>query len=126
MSAWEGSKAQEQWEEERKERERREEEERKKRDTSRRRAFREVIRVRQQSEMPRGPHWAILKYVTVQEPGYEGGSVSVPAVNYDAYMHKEDWEAAILELEERVTREPYTAMEVKPASVRRTVSVGIE
>lgn len=84
------------------------------------------IHVKNLSEMPKDPHWVILKYKTITIPGYEGGSSSEDAVEYKAYLTKDAWQAAILELEERYTKEPYTALEVKPARVKRSVSVGIE
>lgn len=84
------------------------------------------IYVKNQSEMPKEPHWVILKYKTICVPAYEGGTSTEASVEYQAYKTKDAWQAAILELEERYTKEPYTALEVKPASIKRTVTVGIE
>lgn len=87
----------------------------------------------QVGEIPKEPHFAILKTASVHVEGDERSRThpghGYPArteyyINYEAYLTREKWEAAIAELENRTGfPTPYVAIEARPAKVKRTVHV---
>ena len=96
--------------------------------------YHNAIFVSKKEDMPQQEHWAILKFTTIHIPGDERSRThpghgypagNEPVVKYEAYLMREDWEAAIQELEkERIGSPQYVAVKVsKPATTTVRVDV---
>ena len=79
--------------------------------------------VHRPSEIPKVRHWAIIKGSSHTDSYGDTGY----HIEYQAYLTKDKWEAAINVLEqERGYVQPYVALEVNPAEVIREVKVKAE
>ncbi|HEY4474415.1 MAG TPA: hypothetical protein VJC06_00625 [Candidatus Paceibacterota bacterium] len=68
--------------------------------------------------VPKGRHWMILKFSSVQVSGRdEDLDSNEPIVRYEAYNSKKEWEAAVSGIEKSQHSEDYFAAEVNPADV---------
>ena len=86
-----------------------------------------TIYVLTREKFPMQEHWVILRFVHHTSPGYDKDPpYSFPAVEYDAYLDKEAWVAAIQDLENPRfgIKESYVAFKAsKPATTITVVKV---
>lgn len=88
--------------------------------------------VSQVGQIPKEPHFAILKTTSVYIPGDERSRTNpghgYPAstenfITYEVYLTREKWESAITELENNTYKTNYVAIEANPAKVIRSIHV---
>lgn len=96
--------------------------------------YHNVIFVHEKSKMPKGEHWAIIKFGSIHIPGDERSRThpghgyperNEPSLEYRAFLNKADWEAAVGELagEKHTSNDSWIAMRVNP--VTATIKVEI-
>jgi hypothetical protein len=85
------------------------------------------------SNIPKGPHWAIISTTSVTIPGDERSRTNPghgypesteTFITYQAFTSQAEWER---EVERRIVRKyraPFRALKVEPAEVNVRVSVG--
>lgn len=88
------------------------------------------------SDIPSGPHWAIVEFVKVFIPGDERSRTNpghgYPAstetyANYVAYDNEDEWKKEVQTLSNRVFSEKnFVAMKVVPAKITTTINVEVE
>lgn len=78
------------------------------------------------AKIPAGDHFAILLDSSYTSHAY-GEDSSNNYVEYRAYLKREDWEAAIKELEtDKGYRKPFRAIFVRSAKITTSVSVEVK
>lgn len=81
---------------------------------------RSVVYASTPTQVPKVQHWAIITGST-KDDGYGGSSNHV---EYVAYLDRAEWEAEIVRREQdRGFASAYTAIEVRPALVKREIVV---
>lgn len=85
------------------------------------------------SDIPRGPHWAIIRTTSVTIPGDER-SRTTPGhgypehtetyISYEAFTSQEEWEGKIETLSLSRYAQPFRAIKVEPAEITVSVKVG--
>jgi hypothetical protein len=88
-----------------------------------------VKHVTRQEDIPKEPHWAILKFTSIVVPGYDLGDpdTSKGIVEYEAYIDEEEWKTEVRNLAnpKNYPLKPYYAMQVTPADVQVNVTVAV-
>lgn len=83
-------------------------------------------------DIPKEPHWAILKTGSIYVPGDERSRTNpghgYPAsteyhIDYEVYLTREKWVKAVEELEFSKIPKEYVAVEVNPAKVTRKIDL---
>lgn len=94
--------------------------------------YNNAIFVHSKKEVPSQDHWAILIFGQINIPGDERSRTHpghgypahmVSNIEYRAYTKKEDWEAAIIEMEKDHTHKDYIATKIKAATTTVKVEV---
>lgn len=76
-------------------------------------------------DVPKDPHWAIVEFTSVMQPGYDKGDpdYSSPVQKYIAFKNKHDWETEIAERTLKKSYQQWIALEIYPARIQVSVRV---
>lgn len=92
--------------------------------------YNNAIFVSQCKDVPAGEHFAIVIESSYTSRGYDRGDPDYSSnyLEYRAYLKREDWEAAIKELEtdKGYGRKNYKALFVRPAKIGVVVDVKVD
>lgn len=94
--------------------------------------YNNAIFVHTKDQMPKGAHWAIIKFGRIHIPGDERSRThpghgyperDEPNLTYQAYLDEEDWKTAVTELIGEKSGTSWTAMRVNPATAKIKVEI---
>lgn len=87
-----------------------------------------VIHVTSASDMPKGPHFAILIFDTITVPAYNPNDPAdyQPRVQYTAFLDEDDWKREVEYRSIGKSDVAWQAIVVKVPTIRTTVTVTVE
>ena len=86
-----------------------------------------IIVCKTPNDVPKELHWVILEPTSMVEKDYGRGypEQTHNYMIYTAYLIKEQWEQEIKRRMSVISRSPFSAIEVKPAVIKTTISVTV-